>query len=655
MEIRKSVLLGKKKQPKRISFTPFGKEEQDVLWGAYRAWSNLDSFRKRRERSRKYLFGDQWSDKVKNEDGETVSEEQYIRSQGKVPLKNNLIRQLVKSVLGQYRNGCGDPVCISRDRDEQVLGEMMTVALQYAYTLNRLTELDSRTMEEFLVSGTAFQKTYYGWKNGKSKTDLWVDMVNPSRIFFDADMEDPRHWDCKLIGELHDLSLSEVVSIFARNTQEREAIKEIFNTSSAESFDYVGDTGKANRAELTNFYSPVNRSLCRVIEVWRQETKPRYRCHDVLNGEYYKIDIEELKFIEEENAKRIRNGQIAGVDPEDVATIEVEWFMDVFWYYRYMTPTGHVLRQGESPYWHKEHPYSFKLHPFMDGQIHSFVEDVIDQQRYINRLIMMVDFIMGSSAKGVLMMPEEAVSDSMDMNKIATEWAKYNGVIYYKSRGAQGKPEQVSTNATNVGAYELLNIQLKLLDDISGIHGAIQGKSTGAGTAASLYAQQAENSSINLVDLLDSFKSFREDRDYKIVKNIQQYYEGKRYMNIVGANYSDEARLFDSERVRNVEFDMAITESQNSPIARAMANELLLMLFEKGILAAETLLEIGHFPYADRILQKMNTAKEQMEKGQMPDQLSPMLQNGNQQQTPTNDQMNQMLQMQQMQQLQQAQ
>jgi hypothetical protein len=160
-----------------------------ILLQAQKAWENIEHFRQKRKRNRDYTYGKQWNDLIKLPDGRVVSEEQYIREQGKVPLKNNLIRQMVKAVLGQFRNNQTQPVCIARDRQEQSLGELMSTAVQYAYQHNRLQELDSRTLEEFLISGICFQKIGYGHRRGK--TDVWVDEINPNRIFFNA-MEDSR-------------------------------------------------------------------------------------------------------------------------------------------------------------------------------------------------------------------------------------------------------------------------------------------------------------------------------------------------------------------------------------------------------------------------------------------------------------------------------
>ena len=86
------------------------------------------------------------------------------------------------------------------------------------------------------------------------------------------------------------------------------------------------------------------------------------------------------------NADRIRRGTSMGMSMEEIPLIKAKWFMDDYWYYYFLTPFGDILKEGETPYEHKSHPYVFKAYPYIDGEIHSFVNDVIDQQRYTNRL-----------------------------------------------------------------------------------------------------------------------------------------------------------------------------------------------------------------------------------------------------------------------------
>ena len=73
-----------------------------ILMEAQQYWSNMSRFRRDRERNKRYAYGEQWKDIVVV-DGNEMTEEEYIYSQGSVPLKNNLIRRLVRNVLGVYR------------------------------------------------------------------------------------------------------------------------------------------------------------------------------------------------------------------------------------------------------------------------------------------------------------------------------------------------------------------------------------------------------------------------------------------------------------------------------------------------------------------------------------------------------------------------
>ena len=581
----------------------------DILLEAQQCWNSLDDFRKKRERCKRYAYGDQWGDKIQNAKGETITEEQYIKDQGNVPLKNNLIRRLIKTVIGQYRNNQTEPVCIARDRDEQSLGEMMSTAVQYNCQLNHISELDGRSMEEFLLSGTVFQKETFAWR--KEKMDVWTDIVSPNRIFFDSHMQDARHWDCNLIGELHDLSFPELCSVFSRSIEDTEKLKNIYSYSNNETIThYYQQLTDYRLLRRTDFLIPDTPGLCRVIEIWRKEQKERLRCHDILKGEYYKDETSNITNIELENRRRIEEAALAGIPKEEVPLIEYEWFVDSYWYFRFCSPFGDVLQEGETPYWHGEHPYTFKIYPFIDSEAHSFVEDIIDQQRYINRLITMIDFIMRSSSKGVLMVPEESIPDGTSIEDIAEQWVKYNGVITFRAKPGIPMPQQISTNATNIGAHELLSLQMNLMEEITGVHGAMQGKDAKSGTASSLYRQQAENASINLIDLFESFKAFREERDTKKMKMIQQFYTERRYMNIVGSDAS-KLRVYDPNKVANIEFDLTITESANTPAYRMIANEFLMQIFQTGQITIEQLLENGSFPFADKLLQQIQTDKEQ--------------------------------------------
>lgn len=597
-----------------------------ILMEAQYYWSRMDDFRRDRERNKRYCYGYQWDDPIEVEENcvkETITEEEYIKRQGNVPLKNNLIRRLVRNVIGVYRSQSKEPTCTARDRDEQKLGETMSTILQCNMQLNRLSEVLARTMEEFLISGFIVHRKSYGWREGKE--DCWTDYVQPNNFFIDNNMRDFRGWDVTMLGEVHDISFGQLCEQFAHSPVDYHRLREIYKYAARK--DYIANTAASFGYSKLNNYDFLFTSepgRCRVIEVWRKEQMPRYRCHDPQNGDVYKIDEEDYRDeVVAVNEERLRVGLEAGMEEDEIPLIRAEWFMDDYWYFYYLSPFGDILKEGETPFEHQSHPYVFKAYPFIDGEIHSFVADVIDQQRYTNRLITLYDWVIRATAKGVLLIPRDCLGET-SIDDIAEQWSEVNGVIVFEPSKSGQMPTQIAANATNIGIGELLNMQLKFFEDISGVNGALQGKPGYSGTSAALYSQQTQNATTSLLDLLEAFSYFIKDGAYKDVKNMQQFYDSKRVFNIAGK--SGAQIVYDPKKIRDVEFDLSITESTTTPAYRQISNDVLMQLWQAQAISVEQLLEHGDFPFADELLQSLQTQKQQVAAGGQPGGLSPELQ-----------------------------
>jgi hypothetical protein len=158
-------------------------------------------------------------------------------------------------------------------------------------------------------------------------------------------------------------------------------------------------------------------------------------------------------------------------------------------------------------------------------------------------------------------------------------------------------------------------MQLKFFEDISGVNGALQGKPGYSGTSGALYSQQVQNATTSLLDLLNSFSQFVVDSAYKDVKNIQQFYDEKRVFNIAGKSAIFE---YDPEKIRDVEFDLSIVESTATPVYRAMSNDFLMEMWRANQITLQQLLQAGDFPFADNLLQSIQSSQEQIQANQQP-------------------------------------
>ena len=653
-------------------------------------WNALGEARRKLRRSLMYSYGDQWGDIVTDPDTlAQITEGDLIKKNGKVPLKNNMIAPILSNIEGQLRQNLMRPVCVARDQSEGRVGEMMSVAIEYVHDINEMEELDADSMRMLLNGGMTAQRVEYGINRSKDKRDVWVYSVNPSRLFFNTNLEDVRMWDLSCIGELFDLSLDDVLAHFGNTPQQKERIRNIYHAVDAQS--YATRAMQGDEARTLSFYTPSRSNLCRVILGWKLETRDAYLWNDTERGTwgYLPYDEESRKKLDAENDRRRKEAErlklkgerlkpapmsetesslsrftanaagvqshevglkvkgergkpapmseteslnfetenVGTVSDDDLLLIEYEFATERYWYYRYMSPYGDVLQEGRSPYWHGEHNYVLHLYPLVQGRLGNFVEQFIDQQRAINRTATLIDFIRGTSSKGVLVVDDDAF-ESMSREEVIDEYVRYNGVLFVKLKPGQsidGVVRQYNSGAAVAGDFELLNLQLRLINEISGVNSAMQGQSPRSGTPASLYAQQVQNSSLNLKGLFDGFRTFRRRRDAKVMKTLQQYYNENRYIDLAGTQYSEEAKWYDPQKVQESELDITISEGYNTPAFQMIANDFLMELFRAKALDVKTMLENSSYPFATKILEAIKRNEEAAAQGKPLEGISPEL------------------------------
>lgn len=404
-----------------------------ALEAAMGAWLDCADLRRRRDRLKRFTYGDQWGDVEPGPDG-LLTDGQRARLAGHHPLTNNLVRQLVKTIVGIWRRDYSPGL-------PQAPAELSRI--------NALPELDARMLEEFLISGCAVQRVVT--ERRPAGTGVWVDNVSPD-AFFTRRFTDPRGLDMDCLGMLHSMTPREVVARFAPGSRRSRRLRALY----AGTDGYAAGAAAAGLDEQVRFATaPPGR--WRVVELW------------TLEGER--------------------------------------------WLCRWLTPDGVLLDAYHSPWPHGSHPFAVKLYPLTDGEVHPFVEDVIEQQRIVNRLITLLDTMLSVSAKGALLYPVTCTPHGMPADEIARRWAQPGAIIPFMPQDGGEEPRQISGPASDCGASQLLAMQLKLFEQISGVNSAIQGRDVTANTSAALYEARTRNATTALVDVLESYASFIDARN----------------------------------------------------------------------------------------------------------------------------------------------
>ena len=465
--------------------TPTTNEQHTrVLHAAYQAWMNAAGLRQARLRNKRFTYGDQWGDLVRDCNGCVMTEGEHLANQGCASITNNLIRQMVKTIVGRFRSQY-----IKQDDDK-------ASALAQASRDNELDELDSRALEEFLISGCCIQRVDTCHEPGDTER-VRVDNVNVNRLFVGT-MNDTRAWDCELIGQLHDLNIAQLLRRVAGGNQRKAAWVRRLYTDNAESrlADFTTRLG-ADTQLGTDFWHASD-GKCRAIEVWTLESREVIVCHNRHEGT---LTVEPCSALH-----RLKNRP-------DITT---RWDIATVWHCRWFSPMGDLLAEYDSPWPHGSHPFVIKLYPLTDGEVHAVVEDIIDTQKHVNRMISLLDQVMRTSAKGVLLFPETALPEGWTWEDARRCWSSANGLLPYNPRFSDAKPEQINANANNSSAYQMIELQMKLFEEISGVSGALQGKNPTV-VSANVYQLQSENANIALSDVYDTFQAFRRQRDRKVL------------------------------------------------------------------------------------------------------------------------------------------
>ena len=592
------------------------------LFTAYHAYARLGSFRQMRAECKDYAYGRQYNKSIVV-NGRTMTKEAYLTEKGIPAVQTNILGKMKRVVQGQFRLNDTAPVCNAVDPNEKQAAEVWSTLLKQNMKLNRRSEVDARMFEEHLISGLPTAKVSWGLKRGK--LDVWVDYVNPNFVFF-PDSMDLFLEDIRFCGMIHSYDFQQVLELFSHSDKDDERLKEIYTWSQDK--DYLSSEFSRDKRtfkiEDTDFFLTSEYGKCRVIELWTRERRRAWLCDDPQAPEPYFMPYDQEQAIKNINAQRLElnikrwpdgspmldeAGQpMYFIDPkkyEEENIIRYERRIEGFWYYRYLSPDGHILEEGESPYWNGNesfHPFVFKPYPYIDGEFHPFISELKPSQDYFNYYMIALDFYIKNAAKGVLMIDEESLTDTMSIEDIADQYVRSNGVILYTSKHGGRQPDTKQAGSIPGGFDYIIQLSRTLMEDVSGVQAALQGKN--AGQSGVLYQSQISQASSSILDLIHSYNSFLNEVAYKVLKVMKHFYRGNKMISIAG-----EPVPVNLDTMHDIELDVSISEDADSPVYRALSNQMLIDMAYKGLIPVRVALESGSFHNSAKILSLLDKAE----------------------------------------------
>ena len=586
-----------------------------LLQYCHTLWNNLAETRERRARAMRMVYGDQWGDIITIK-GKTMTQRDYLTSVGNVALQTNQLKKIVSTIAGVYVKQQNEPVCKARAREEQIYGELMTTALQTNWQINDTPLIVDHNILEALIGGFTATRETFEYRDGE--LDSWTDTCHPNYLFFDSNMKDPRYRDMEVIGEIHDIPFGRFCEKFAKSREDVEQFAEWYANAASPMYSKVmEDVNDKHDADTMTFFTPKDSTLCRVFEVWRKESRDRYRVHDENTGELYVInadDHESIKSIEAENRRRRALAAQQGWDEDEIPLIHYRenFFVDTYWYGRFLTPSGYILWEGESPYEGRKHPYSLLILPMTDGKIVSYLSDAIDQNIAINRLMTLHDWMIRAGLKGVTFVPSDLVPNDMSSEEFAEQLTSIDGVVFYEPKKHGQMPQTFYGHTGQINLSEIVKMMSDLMESSVSVNAAIRGEGVKSGTAAALYAQQAENSATPIASLMMRIGVFVKHMAKLKLANIRKFYTPQRFLEIAGT-LSNVVNIKDTDfsLAGNIEYDLSVTQSMSTPVYRALKTDILMQFAQAGFIPPRFVFEFGDVPGADEILQRLDAMAQE--------------------------------------------
>ena len=616
--------------PASIKTTSTGfRRDTGLLMSAFNAWNSLHQWRTDIRRNEEFVFGDQHSDKVYDYNkSRWTTERQLFIEQGLQPSQYNIIRNVLRTIAGVWTSNKTLPVCVAQKEENQAESDVLTATLHALYRKNELWKLDYSQLIQLMLSGLMTTDSNFAFRNGDA--DIVNDFVDPFTWFADNSMKDPRYTECTLVGYFSDMPIDSIVGLFSNGSKERgESIRRMYAGTSTDRILEMVETWTDQRYEKDFFTSDVeNTGLCRVIKVIRKENKEGFWIHDRLKGVRYHDDKVTERDIVLENQQRITEQGSKGVLPENMLLKEYQWGTDTYFNYYHLTPYGEILDERRNPFWHGKPSIIFELHEFFVGKIYPFVKDLIDTQKQINKLSAISELLTKFSAKSKLFIPVDSIADEAGygMEYLERTATDFDSIIPYKATAGVAPPNYVNTVAQAFTPLNVVNMYLKLSENVSGVYGALQGAQPSSGTPAQMYAQQSQNSSTSLNGIFEAINSYRMRRDKMNVQLMQQHYTEKKW---IYDKKSNKRILWDPEKVKNIEFEMSVVENTDTPAYRMMMNDLLFQLKQydtTNILDLRGLIEVSNLPFKEQLMNYLNKREEETQQADPPANMSPELQ-----------------------------
>ncbi|MFN5416294.1 MAG: hypothetical protein ACK5B9_04495 [Flavobacteriia bacterium] len=223
---------------------------------------------------------------------------------------------------------------------------------------------------------------------------------------------------------------------------------------------------------------------------------------------------------------------------------------------------------------------------YVDGEVFSPVDDAINPQRFVNRVLSVTEQLINSAGGSNVIIDEDSI-DPNSKDQIYYD-IKEGNPITVRTKG-KGVPNTVGyyDNTPKQGAYAMFGIIptiKQMVQDTTGINEGLRGESTGSDQLVGVTELLIQRGSLMQEPFYEAIaRLFVQMYQYTASVGKLIYIDNEReIVNMLGDSGAEVIKL--SEDMKNEDFNVFVERENDDSVLKSQANQMLAVFLERGMI-----------------------------------------------------------------------
>lgn len=516
----------------------------DIAWIHGQIRDSLDAQRDWRDSARDsfaFYAGKQWTD-------EDIA---IMKDRKQIPIVFNRVTRTINAISGLEVQNRQEIRYIPRTQGDVKVNEVLTQAVDYMRDNTDAGDEESEIFRDCLICGMGFSDTYLDFDDNP-EGDLRQTRIDPLEIGWDPKAKKANIADADFIWRAKKISRKEFGQLYPDKSPERWDIT--FDMD----FDQPHDVEEAKYYRKDQGDRITDKNIVIVEFQWREK-------QTFYQAEISDPNTEEKRFVE------LKRGQYQQLKAfADMNGLPLRAVKRTKWIYkRAFINGGQILSQKE--FKEDQKAFTFKvitgLRDRNDNQWFGIIELMKDPQRWANKWLSQIMFILSTNAKGGLLAEADAFDD---IRKAEEQWAAPDKITFTTPGAIAGGKIQEKTMANYPsGIDRLLQYSMEAISDVPGVNAELLGLVNREQPGILEMSRKQAGITI-LAVFFDALRRYRKTQGRLLAFYVREYLSDGRLIRITLDN-KEQFTALTAEAIKGAkdegtfEFDVVVDDAPTSP------------------------------------------------------------------------------------------